>query len=359
MGRVSAGRALRWSIPARWYADPEIYRLEQKRIFAREWMLIGFAAQLPAPGDTLARDIAGRPVFVIRNREGALRAFLNICRHRAARLVPEGAGHCDLLRCPYHGWLYDAEGRLKAMPEFGEAAGLDRGKLGLLPVRVAEWRGLVFVNLDADTDTVEKGLGDLVPLAERFPLERFAWVDRTVYKLHFNWKNYVDNYMEGYHIPYLHPGLNRETDAKAYEVTLGDRVCVHRAPTRSGATYEGLWLWRWPNITIGIYGDGLNITRIVPEGTARMALEIDFFFLPDPNADAEDRRRKMQWTREVVEEDFAVCRAVQKNLESGFYESGPLSPRHENGVAYFHDLVRQALRPEAVDSEPQGLQSPS
>jgi phenylpropionate dioxygenase-like ring-hydroxylating dioxygenase large terminal subunit len=147
-GMLSMANSPRWTIPANWYADAAIYRLEQDRIFAREWMLIGFAAQMPKPGDTLARDIAGRPVFVIRTRDGGLRAFLNICRHRAARLVPEGAGHCDLLRCPYHGWLYDAEGRLKATPEFGDAAELDRGKLGLVSVKAAEWRGLVFVNLD-------------------------------------------------------------------------------------------------------------------------------------------------------------------------------------------------------------------
>jgi choline monooxygenase len=354
-GMLSMANSPRWTIPANWYADAAIYRLEQDRIFAREWMLIGFAAQMPKPGDTLARDIAGRPVFVIRTRDGGLRAFLNICRHRAARLVPEGAGHCDLLRCPYHGWLYDAEGRLKATPEFGDAAELDRGKLGLVSVKAAEWRGLVFVNLDPGACDVEEGLGDLVHETERQPLERFVWHDRTVYPLDFNWKNYVDNYMEGYHIPYLHPGLNRETDAKAYTVTPGDRVCVHRAPTKSGATYEGLWLWRWPNITIGIYGDGLNITRIVPHGPSSMALEIDFFFLPDANADPDDRRRKMQWTREVVEQDFDMCRSVQSNLASGYYDRGPLSPRHENGVAYFHDLVRHALAPLVSDIEPRSL----
>ena len=347
----AAPNALRWSVPARWYCDPDIYRLEQDRIFAREWTLIGFSPQMPNPGDTLARDVAGRPVFAMRGRDGGLRAFLNICRHRAARLVPEGAGHCDVLRCPYHGWLYDAEGRLRATPEFGDDSGLDRDRLGLVPVKVAEWRGLVFVALNEEAPAIEEGLGDLVRVAERFPLERFRWEDRTVYRLDFNWKNYIDNYMEGYHIPYLHPGLNRETDAKAYTVTPQDRICVHRAPTRSGATYDGLWLWRWPDITIGIYGDGLNITRIVPLGPAEMALEIDFFFLPDPGADERDRRRKMQWTREVVEEDFAICRDVQRNLASGCYESGPLSPRHENGVAYFHDLVRRALAPEVTDRE--------
>ena len=344
--------ALRWSIPARWYADPEIYRLEQERIFAREWMLLGFSSQLRAPGDTLARQIAGRPVFAIRARDGTLRAFLNICRHRAGRLVPEGAGHCELLRCPYHGWLYDAEGRLRATPEFGEEGSLDRGKLGLVPVRAAEWRGLVFVAFDPDAPAIEAGLGGFVGATERFPLERFEWRDRAVYRLDFNWKTYVDNYMEGYHIPYLHPGLDRETDAKAYRVTPGDRICIHRAPTRSGATYEGLWLWRWPNITVGIYGDGLNITRIVPLAPSDMALEIDFFFLPDAAGRREDQEQTMKWTREVVEEDFAMCRAVQRNLAGGFYDSGPLSPRHENGVAYFHDLVRRALAPAATDREP-------
>lgn len=331
------------SLPASWYHDPTIWRREQETIFWREWLMVGCEDELPFPGSYIATAVAGRGIFVIRDRDGALRGFHNVCRHRAAPLVEEGTGRCDVLRCRYHGWLYDMRGRLRATPDFGDEPPLDRAQHSLWPVRVASWRRLVFVNLDPEAPPIEQGLGDLVGAAADLPIETFRFDGRKVYELDFNWKTYLDNYMEGLHIPYLHPGLNADIDAGAYRVTPGNRICIHRATARSGAEYRGLFLWRWPNNTIGVYGAGLNVSRVAPLGPRRMRLVIDFFF-PDRAGPAQQEREKAKAaTCQVVEEDFPICSAVQRNLEAGLYESGPLSAKHENGIAYFHDLVRRAL----------------
>lgn len=331
------------SLPASWYHDPAIWRREQEAIFWREWLMVGCEDELPAPGSYIAASIAGRPVFVIRDRDGTLRGFHNVCRHRAASLVDAGTGRCDVLRCRYHGWLYDMQGRLRATPDFGDDPPLDRAEHSLFPIRVANWRRLVFVNLDLSAPPVEEGLGGLVGATADLPLESYRYHGRKVYDLEFNWKNYVDNYMEGMHIPYLHPGLNAALDVRAYRVTPGDRIAIHRATARDGADYQGLFMWRYPNNTIGVYASGLNVTRIVPLGPRSMQLVIDFFFPESAGLGEEERRKAMACTCEVVEEDFAMCRAVQQNLETGVYDTGPLSPKHENGVAYFHELVRGAL----------------
>jgi choline monooxygenase len=333
--------SLAYTMPAAWYHAPEIYAREGETIFAREWLYLGPAAWVASPGDYAAEAIAGRPILAVRDRSGALAGFANVCRHRAGPILPDGQGRCDVLRCRYHGWTYGLDGSLKAMPNFEAPPDFDKRAHGLPPVRVAEWRGLVFVNLDSAAGPLEAGLGDLVAAAADHPLERYEFAERVVYPLDFNWKNYVDNYMEALHIPLLHPGLAKQVTLAEYRVEPGHNVCIHRAPVPAGATYAGLWLWRWPNLTIGTYEGGLNATRIQPLGPRAMSLEIDFYF--DPALPETERRERMQWTRQVVEEDFEMCRLVQRNLESGLYGSGPLSPRHENGVAYFHDRVRRAL----------------
>jgi len=331
------------TLDAGWYHDDEIYKREQAAIFGREWLLVGRAAELPMPGDYIAGEVAGRPVFVIRDRDGGLRGFHNVCRHRAGPLLWDGRGHCDLLRCRYHGWIYDLDGRLRKRPDFADDDDAAKTGLSLFAIHVASWRGLVFVNLAEAPVPLEAGLGGLVESMRDQPLESFRFHGSKTYDLDVNWKTYTDNYLEGYHIPYLHPGLAAELDMQRYRVSNGDRVSIHRAAARAGAAYQGLFLWRWPNNTVGVYDGGLNICRILPRGPRRTRLVFDFLFAEGVGLGDEDKQRLSAATCKVVEEDFAMCAAVQRNLEAGLYRSGPLSPRHENGVAYFHTLVRGAL----------------
>lgn len=325
------------------YTDPAVYERERRRIFAREWLLLGHETELMSPGDTSAGVIAGWPLFVIRAKSGELKGFHNVCRHRAGNLVEDGVGHCSSLRCRYHGWLYDSDGRLQKRPGFADNDSFDGGALSLHPIRVETWQGFVFVNLDWAAGSLKDGLGDLVSATAHLPVGRYRFHDRKTYDLPFNWKTYTDNYLEGYHIPYMHGGLARDLDMPSYTVENGNRVSVHRAQSRSQGAYEGLFLWRWPNNTVGVYGGGFNICRILPVSPAAMRLVFDFYFDPEAGLGNDAKDHAAATTCGVVEEDFPMCGIVQRNLAAGLYESGPLSPRHEKGVAYFHDLVRMAL----------------
>ena len=202
------------SLPADWYHRPEIFESERHAVFAREWQFVGPAGQLPNPGDYLAAEITGWRIFVIRDRDGRLRGFHNLCRHRAGHFLDDGAGHCDVLRCKYHGWVYDTQGRLRATPAFGEAPWFDKADYPLLPIQVGEWRGLLFVNLDRNARPLADCLGDLPALTAPYPMESFTFVKEAEFDIACNWKTYTDNFVEGYHIPSIHPWLNANATSR-------------------------------------------------------------------------------------------------------------------------------------------------
>ena len=327
------------TLPAAAYTDPAVYAHERTAVFARQWQLAGFSASLQAPGDFVRHEFAGWTVVVVVDDDGAPRAFHNVCRHRAGPLVVEDSGHCTSFVCRYHGWAYGLDGTLISARDFGDAA-LDLAQFPLFEVRAEVWRGLVFVNLSADAPGLLDDHGAFFAALADQPLEEFTYSHRVVHPIDANWKVYTDNYGEGYHIPLVHPELNRELVAKEYRVEVGDHFCVHTAPTRSGAVNAGRWLWRYPNLALNIYPDGMNVERFVPDGPRRTLVVYDYFFRDASPANAEVERMG----REVLAEDRAICEAVQRNLDAGVYTAGVLSPRHENGVAAFHRWLGESLR---------------
>ena len=276
-------KPLAFGLPAPWYHAPEIYEQERHRVFAREWLWIGRESQLKAPGDYVAAEIAGYRVFAIRDRDGNLRAFHNVCRHRAATVVEKDEGHCDVLRCRYHRWVFDTDGKLKATPDFGEAEGFSRSDYGLKPIKVAEWRGLVFANLDPEAGPVEDGLGALVDMVAPYPIETYRSVRQVTFDIGCNWKTYTDNFVEGYHIPGIHPGLNAAIDFKGFAVENRRKIVIMSAPQRDGSIYEGVWLWRYPNTTLSVFSGGMNTSSIIALDRGRTRLIYDFYFA-DPTA---------------------------------------------------------------------------
>jgi choline monooxygenase len=323
------------------YVDPDAYERERHAVFGREWQLAGFRAQLREPGDYVLHEVAGRPVVVVVQDDGSLRAFHNVCRHRAGPLVTDMVGNCTSLVCRYHGWAYGRDGALVSARDFGGE--IENDEFGLFDVRVEEWRGFVFVNLDADARSLADDLGAFFAATEAHDLEQFTYSHRVETRLECNWKVYCDNYGEGYHIPLVHPGLNRELVAKEYRVDVGDRLCTHLAPTRAGAANAGLWVWRYPNLAVNVYAEGMDVERFLPAGPAGTIIVYDYFFA-DPDA-AEANAAIEHMSLEVLDEDRIICEAVQRNLEAGVYEVGVLSPRHENGVAAFHEWLRASLGP--------------
>lgn len=338
------------SLHSRAYVDPTFYEAERQAVFRRTWQLLGPVAPLAEPGAYQAVDVAGWKLFVLRGRDGVLRGFHNVCRHRGARLLREGQGRCDLLRCPYHLWIYDHEGRLKKAPWFGEDPGFRLEDYPLNPISVAEWRGLLFVAIEPE-GSLESQLGALPAAVAEQPLETFHLAAEERFEMRCNWKTYTDNFVEGYHIPGIHPGFRKMIDFEAFETTASDGLVQMSAPLRGNYFYGGTWLWAWPNWTLSVYPEGMNTSRINPLGPDRTELIYRFYFADLSDAAADARAQTIAGNCQVVREDFSICEETQANYASGAFEQGPLSPRHEAGVAYFQNRLRQSLASQGLAAE--------
>ncbi|HWD65646.1 MAG TPA: aromatic ring-hydroxylating dioxygenase subunit alpha [Solirubrobacteraceae bacterium] len=371
----------------RLYLDPEVLEAEQRLIFERTWQLAGHVSSLPRPGSYMTASAGDQPVLVLRDEHGELRAYRNVCRHRASRLL-SGEGQCKgAIRCRYHGWTYRFDGTLIGVPEgmtFGER--LDKSKLGLFPVAIEEFCGLIFVNLDLDAPPLAR---QVEGLAERLapyrietlqPIPDSSEAHNPLARLFrarpsdpesdggqpANWKVVAENYMEGYHVPIAHPGLMRMYDYKRYEAEVHDNWVWFDAPLRekpSSNRLERLYMqlaepmpglseadrriWRYvfiyPNTTIDLYPDQIGTWQILPDGVGRTQ-DVFGSFRP---ANASPRTRFVQWANQrlntlVLDEDVDLVRNVQAGAHTRDYVCGPLS-RREAAVAWFADRIRADL----------------
>jgi choline monooxygenase len=321
------------------YCGEEALRTDRAQILRRTWQFVGHEAMAPNPGDYLAEEIGGAPVVVVRGAEGGLAAFHNFCRHRAGALVGDGAGNCgEAFTCRYHGWRYALDGRLRAATDFGSAPGFDPRQYGLFPVKVETWRGLVFVNLDLAADPLAEALGPLAA-AWAADLPSYPLTERRTHHIGCNWKTYVENYLEGYHLPMVHPEFDADVVVADYKVEIEGQVVFHSAPARDGSVNAGLWAWLWPNLAINTYRHGYMVERMTAVGAE--ATRLDYFYFFDPTRTAELADMFVVSDR-VTAQDKQVCEEVQRNLRTGIYRGGVLSPKHEQGVAWFQQRVAEA-----------------
>jgi choline monooxygenase len=325
------------------YTDPQVFTAECDRIFRPGWQLIGPASHLAEPGDYVATDIAGAKVFAVRGKDGTLRAFRNVCRHRGARLLEEGEGRCNKIRCQYHNWVYDLDGSLKQAPWFGEDKGFDLKDWPLQAIQIKVWRGLAFIAIAPD-QPLEQQLGSTISELADEPIEDFHCVAERRMTFDANWKVYTDNFVEGYHIPGIHPGFFQAIEFEHFETTAHDNLVRMTAPPREGLFYKGKWLWMWPNWTLSLFDGGMNTSRINPLSEGRTELIYHFYFADTSQAKAAHRDDTIKRNIAVVEEDFGICIETQKNYASGGYSPGPLSPRHEKGVAWFQSRIGEVLK---------------
>jgi choline monooxygenase len=326
--------------PTSWYTDPALWPVERQKIFAVSWQFLCHDSDLDTPGAYRADVLSGFPIVALRDEKGELRAFHNVCRHRAGPLVREEAGTCPgALVCRYHGWRYTLDGRLRAARDFGPADDFDPRDFSLFPVRLAVWRGLVFVGIGDDLPDLHQMLQ---PVEAR--LVKVDWSDLKValrrhHDLDCNWKTYVENYLEGYHVPDVHPGLNAELVSEQYKAWVEGKVVLHEAPPRDGAVYDGVWAWLWPNIAINVYAEGLMIERMSPLDHGRTRL--DYTYLTPDGAAVPQATLDM--SDQVTAEDKWITEVVQRNLAAGAYQTGRLSPKHEIAIAAFQSWVRERI----------------
>lgn len=326
------------TLPARLYGAPEAWTRERNQVFDRTWLFLGHEDEIAAGGDWLATDMAGMRLMMVRDREGTVRVFHNVCRHRAGPLVQGERGHCDgELVCAYHGWRYALDGRLRAATGFGPADGFDPRNLGLFEVRSATWRGLVFLNPDGEAGSLEAHVGPLERLMVERGLRMARPAVRRTHDLACDWKVYVENYLEGYHIGAVHPVLAEELGGAPYRVQVEDNLVLQEAVGVNDGPQAGVWGWLWPNLGINVYRDGAMIERMTPLAAGRTRL--DYLFLNDGGEAALGEA--LAASDRLTAEDARICESVQANLSAGAYDRGVLSPRHEGGVAWFQSRIAE------------------
>ncbi|MBZ5726444.1 MAG: Rieske 2Fe-2S domain-containing protein [Acidobacteriia bacterium] len=341
------------TIPARWYTDPAFLEAERRSVFARTWQAVGRADQVAVPGNYLACEIAGEPVLVTRGQDARLRAFSNVCRHRGAVLA-EGAGQANVIRCPYHAWTYALDGRLLGQPEFDGVADWDRSRVCLPQFAAETWGPFVFVNQDRAAPPLAEVWGAIPGeiAALGCPIERLRWAVRRDYVIACNWKVYIDNYLEGYHLPAAHPSLFRELDYAQYRVETFRHYSSQIAPIRArtgdserrryafaDSSRSALYYWIFPNFMLNVYPDNLSSNLILPLGPDRTLTIFEWF-----SYGGEVAQATIDFSDEIQQEDIKICESVQRGLHSRHYHQGRFSVKRENGVHHFHGLLDEYLR---------------
>ncbi len=344
-----------WSIPAMFYTDSEVCALENQRIFARSWQVVGHRGQLAKPGDFFTTELLGEPLLLVRGARNELRGFYNVCRHRAGPPA-DGCGSRKLFRCGYHGWTYGLDGALISAPEFEGQAGFDPKQFTLTAVRAEEWSNLIFVNLDPDAEPLLQSLGQFPQQAERFHFDGMKLFERRTYDMKCNWKTYVDNYLEGYHLPSVHPGLNRELDYNAYTVEPHARYVRQFSPIRGAQPGDATprlyaeaaenlttdYFWAFPNWMLNCYPDNISLNIVLPVSADR-SLAIFEWYLPEGNLDNAVAQASVEFSDQVQVEDVGICETVQKNLHSRSYQRGRYSIKQETGVHAFHRMYAEVM----------------
>jgi choline monooxygenase len=337
-----------YTIPAAWYVDERIERLECDQVFGNNWIAVGRVDQAAEAGQFFTFDLAGEPLIVVRGADQQLRAFYNVCRHHAAAVATAPFGVAQHLRCPYHGWTYGLDGSLKGTPEFTGVCNFDREANGLVPVQAATWEKFIFVNLNPEAAPLESQLDDL---PQRISVAGLRFFTRKTYTLACNWKVYVDNYLDGgYHVPHLHKALNSVLDYKEYTIENGTHYALQSSPmvasqdasvaqTRTGD--RAYYYWLYPNFMINLYQGVMDTNLVLPLGREKCLVVFDFFFA---DTSPEYNEESVAVSDRVQAEDVDICESVQRGLHSRAYNAGRLSVRRETGEHLFHRLLAHDLR---------------
>lgn len=339
------------TIPSAWYTDPRFHALDREAVLATTWQHVADLHQLAHPGDHVVTEVAGEPIIVVRGNDGELRAFYNVCRHRGGPLALKD-GTADMLICKYHGWTYRLDGMLRGVPHFNRVELFDKKDYGLTPLRLAVWEGLVFVTLAArplPIDTLLRGIRERIAPTR---LGALTFARRIDYDVHANWKVYVDNYLEGYHIPHVHPELMKlYADYGSYVTEVHDWYSVQVGPLQDERNVytagggEALYYHVFPNLMLNVVPGRLQSNVVIPAGPDRCKVMFRYYYDEVDSAAARARiEADVAFSDHVQRQDAEICERVQQGLGSRAYDKGRFSVRFEEGVYHFQKLLKQTYR---------------
>ncbi len=351
------------------YTDSKWAEADLEAIFARSWQLVCHVEKLATPGSYVSATIAEMPVAVVRDRDGSLRAFYNVCKHRAHELL-SGSGTTRSIVCPYHAWVYGLDGRLNGARRADRMDTFDKGEICLEQVSVEEFGGFVYVNLDASARPLGEDAADLAAEIERWApdVDRLTHAKRLTYDVKTNWKNVIDNFLECYHCHVAHPEFVDLVEMDTYEVTTHGIWSSHfaEAGRHENTAYDvasatvaqhAVW-WLWPSTCLLRYPGRGNfmVFQVVPAGPDRTLETWDFYLETDELNDAE--AQAVRYVDEVLQQqDIRLVESVQRGMKTPAFDQGRIvydrsgSGLSEHGVHHFHGLVLEAYRSLLDESE--------
>ncbi len=366
MAHSGNGAEAGWTLPARYYTDPAIFEREKERIFLRSWLWVGHESQIQEPGSYLTFDIYDQGVALVRGQDGTIRAFHNVCQHRAHRLF-EGAGRIAVITCPYHAWAYGLDGALRTARGSERVPGFDLAAFGLKPVRAESFFGFLMVNFD----NAAPSFASQMPTLALQVRTRAPWLGslepraddayRADEEVGCNWKVLLDNCTECYHCAVSHPAFAELVDLETYRIEVGAWHTMHTGscPRPRNAAYDygadapvrDFTFWHvWPNITFGIMpgSEGFSAFSMDPVGPTRCRTRSQHLKRPGP-ATAADRARDAYGSTVLWPEDKSIVESVQRGLASRGYDRGRFvvnADRHdlsEHAAQFFQGRIRAAL----------------
>lgn len=359
------------------YTSQAFFDIERERVFSASWVAVGCASEVEAPGDVIVSEVAGRSIIVTRNNDGEIRAFHNVCRHRATRLLDEGCGPRRRIRCPYHSWTYDLDGNCLGTPLFegsdipddqrgifdtSDAKGFDKVDYGLLPVRVETWGFLVFVNLDPDAEPLSNQLGDLPDRFSGYRLDEWRAVRSKTYEARANYKLLGENFMEYYHLPWVHPELvkvSRMEDHYRWQGTgMYTGMCTTPVSQNTDAggwqglpplgsldtedAESGRFVWLFPNTAVVVLPNHAFVIMARPEGPGRTVEETVILAHPESLEanDSEAALDRLAHFWDLVNlQDIEIVERVQKGISNPAYVGGRMCYKFEEPLHRFQNMV--------------------
>jgi choline monooxygenase len=344
--------------PASWYLSDSFGAAEMVSVFQRTWQLACRADQVTFPGSYVATFVGAEPIVVVRGQDMTLRAFSNVCRHHAARIC-EGEGVKKELVCPYHSWTYNLEGRLTKATQIKGIDDFRASKVSLPSVRCDSWGPFVFVNLAPEDGTMpfQRPLAEQMAVVQHdFEVNCGGWEEgatgwrkmhhlrRRVYEIGSNWKVYADNYLDGgYHIPFLHLGLDAELNMKSYEVSTSGSTSLQTVKSRSSRVgNHASYAYVFPNLAINKYGNWMDTNLVLPVSPDRCVVVFDWYHV-DAATKKEGLLNELDASKQIQDEDVAISESVQSGLMSRSYDKGRYAPQHESAAYAFHSLIHQAM----------------
>lgn len=338
------------TIPSSWYTSDVMLEFEKEAVFSSFWQLATHEDQLPNQGDMYTLQVADNPLLVVRDKEQKLNAFYNVCKHRGGPVAVK-KGTTSVLQCRYHGWTYLLDGSLRGVPQFNKVDLFDKKDYGLEPVKLQSWEGLIFLSLKKSIADISDFLDGIRSRISPIDLSEFEFVKEQSYIIDCNWKVYVDNYLEGYHLPIVHPELSNLLDYREYTTDTFDWYSLQHSPFKTGENLyeaengEAYYYFIFPNIMLNILPDRLQTNIVRPIDTDKTEVLFSYYY-KNPHSEKMKRiiKEDIDYSHRIQLEDIEICELVQKGLRSRAYNKGRFSVERENGVYHFQALLKKTLR---------------